>query len=122
MKIIVRDSNSSLRTKEIYKVLDDKVVQTKFRLFKSDIFYTLFTRSQKEIDLNSLVPFIDGNQYDIFVDVLFKTGNLFFFLNLSKKLINIPSLPSYCFYKVLKRGEGVKIEQYVNDPVNTFNK
>jgi site-specific DNA-adenine methylase len=84
--------------------------------------YPLFTSTQKEIDLNSLVPFIDGNQYDSFVDVLFTTGNLFFFINLPKNLINIPNLPSYCFYKVLKRGEGVKIEQYVNDPVNTFNK
>jgi hypothetical protein len=82
----------------------------------------LFTSTQKEIDLNSLVPFIDGNQYNTFVNVLFTTGNLFFFLNLSKNLINIPNLPSYCFYKVLKRGEGVKIEQYVNDPVNTFDK
>jgi hypothetical protein len=47
------------------------------------------------------------------VDVLFTTGNLFFFLNLSKKLINIPNLPSYCFYKVLKGGEGAKIEIYL---------
>jgi hypothetical protein len=63
----------------------------------------LFTSTKKEIDLNSLVPFIDGNQYDSFVDVLlFTTGNLFFFLNLSKNLINIPNLPSYYFYKVLK--------------------
>jgi hypothetical protein len=103
-------------------VLDDKVVQTKFRFFQSDILYPLFTSTQKEIDLNSLVPFIDGNQYNTFVDVLFTTGNLFFFLNLSKNLINIPSFSSYCFYKVLKRGEGVKVEQYLNDPVNTFNK
>jgi hypothetical protein len=142
IKTIVRDSNSSLqntkitfiekynentkihksRTKEIYKVLDDKVVQTKFRFFQSDILYPLFTSTQKEIDLNSLVPFIDGNQYNTFVDVSFTTENLFFYLNLSKNLINIPNLPSYCFYEVLKRGEGVKIEQYVNNPVNTFNK
>jgi hypothetical protein len=74
-------------------------------LFQSDILYPLFTSTQKEIDFNSLVPFIDGNQYNTFVDVLFTTGNLFFFLNLSKNLINIPNLPSYCFYKVLKRGE-----------------
>jgi hypothetical protein len=111
------------RTKKIYKVLDDKVIQTKFKFFQSDILYPLFTSTQKEIDLNSLVPFIDGNQYDTFVDVLFATGNLFIFLNLPKKLINIIfQTPSYCFYKILKRGEGVKIEQYVNNPVNTFNK
>jgi hypothetical protein len=56
------------------------------------------------------------------VDILFATVKLFFSLNLSKNLINIPNLPYYCLYKVLKRGEGVKIEQYVNHPVNTFNK
>jgi hypothetical protein len=56
------------------------------------------------------------------VDLLFTTGNLLFFLNLSKNLINIPNLPSYCFYKVFKRGEGIKIEENVNNPVNTFNK
>jgi hypothetical protein len=128
----VKDSNSSLqnikitfiekcnenmkirkpRTKKIYKVLDDKVVQIKFKFFQSDILYPLFTSTQKEIDLNSLVLFIDRNQYDTFVDVLLTTGNVFFFLNLSKNLINIPNLPSYCLYKVLKRGEGMKIEQY----------
>jgi hypothetical protein len=68
-------------------VLDDKVVQIKFRFFQSDILYPLFISTQKEIDLNSLIPFIDGNQYDTFVDGLFTTGNLFFFLNLSKNLI-----------------------------------
>jgi hypothetical protein len=75
------------------KVLDDKVVQTKFKFFQTDILYPLFTSTQKEIDLNSLVPFIDGNRYDTFVDVLLRTGNLFFFLNLSKNLINIPFHP-----------------------------
>jgi hypothetical protein len=84
--------------------------------------YPLFTSTQKEIDLNSLVHFINGNRYNTFVDVLFTTRNLFFFLNLTKNLINIPNLPCYCFYKVLKRGEEMKIEQYVNDPVNTLNK
>jgi hypothetical protein len=54
--------------------------------------------------------------------VSFTTGNLFFFLYLSKNLINIPNLPSYCFYKVLKRGEGLKIKQYVNGLVNAFSK
>jgi hypothetical protein len=82
-------------------VLDDKIVQTKFKFFQTDILYPLFTSTQKEIDLNSLVHFIDENKYDIFVDVLFTTGNLFYLLDLSKNLINIPKLPSYCFYKVL---------------------
>jgi hypothetical protein len=103
-------------------VLDYKVVQTKFKFFQTDIQYPLFTSTQKEIDLYSLVPFIDENQYDTFVDALFAIGNLFFFLNLSKNLITIPNLQSYCFYKILKRGEGIKIEQYVNHPVSTFNK
>jgi site-specific DNA-adenine methylase len=53
---------------------------------------------------------------------MFTTGNLFFFLNLPKNIINIPNLPAYCFYKVLKRGEGGKIEQYLSNPVSTFNK
>jgi hypothetical protein len=68
-------------------VLDDKVVQTKFKFFQSDILYPLFTSTQKEIDLNSLVPFIDGNQYNTFVDVLFTTGNLFFSLIYPKILL-----------------------------------
>jgi hypothetical protein len=63
IKTNVKDSNSSLqnikitfiekcnentkirkpRTKKIYKVLDDKVVQTKFKFFQSNILYPLFT-------------------------------------------------------------------------------
>jgi hypothetical protein len=93
IKTIVKDSNSSLqnikitfiekcnentkirkpRTKNIYKVLHVKEVQTKFKFFQTDILYPLFISTQKDIDLNSLVPFIDGNQYNTFVDVLFTT-------------------------------------------------
>jgi hypothetical protein len=90
-----------------YEIPDDKVVQTKFKFFQTDILNSLFTSTQKEINLNYLVPFIDGNQYNTFADVLFTTENLFFFLTFSKNLINIPNLQSF---KVIKRGEGIKIE------------
>jgi hypothetical protein len=63
---------------KIYKVLYDKVDQTKFKFFQTDTQYPLFTSTQKEIDLNSLAVFIDGNQYDAFLCVLFTTENLFF--------------------------------------------
>jgi hypothetical protein len=52
-------------------MLDYKIIQTKFRFFQIDILCPLFTSTKKEIDLNFIVPFIDGNQYDTSVDVLF---------------------------------------------------
>jgi hypothetical protein len=85
-------------------VLDDKIVQKKFKFFQTGIPHPLFACIQKEKDLNFLVPFIESGQYDTIVDVMFTTGNLFFFMNLPKNIINIPNLPTYCFYKVLKRG------------------
>jgi hypothetical protein len=85
-------------------VLDDKIVQKKFKFFKTDILHPLFASIQKEIDLNFLVPFIENGQYETFGNVVFITENLFFFLNLPKNIINILNLPSYCFYKVLKWG------------------
>jgi hypothetical protein len=119
------DNNNKIRkprAKKIYKVLDDIIVQKKFKFFQTDILYPLFVSIQKKIDLNFIVPFIESGQYNTFVDVMFTTGNLYFFLNLPKNILNIPNLPAYCFYKVLKRGEGGKIEQYLSNPVNTFNK
>jgi hypothetical protein len=94
----------------------------KFKFFQTDILYPLFVSIQREMDLNFLVPFIENGEYDTFVDVTFTTGNLFFFLNLPNNIINIPHLPTNYFYKVVKRGEGDKIKQYLLNPVNTFNK
>jgi hypothetical protein len=49
-------------------VLDDEVIQNKFKYFQTDILYPLFTSTQKEIDLNFLVPFIIENKYNTFVE------------------------------------------------------
>jgi hypothetical protein len=43
------------------------------------------------------------------VDVFFSTGNFYFFLNLEKNAINIPSIPVNVFYRYVEKGYVEKV-------------
>jgi site-specific DNA-adenine methylase len=60
-----------------------------------------------------LFPHLDSGKYDSFVDVFFRTGNFYFFLNLPNNLLNILNLPVYGFYRYIQKGNSQKIYDYV---------
>jgi hypothetical protein len=102
------------RTKKVYKVLDENIIEMRNLLFKSSkLIYPIFLSTEKENDINLIFPLINNNNtYNTFIDLFFTTGNLYFFLNMEKNIINIPNLPTYAFYRALQRGEGRTINRY----------
>jgi hypothetical protein len=102
------------RTKKLYKILDDKVKQMKYKLFaNSYLIFPFFLSTHKENDINYLFPYIDSGKYTTFVDVFFNKGNFYFFLCLENNIINIPSLPTLAFYRSIQKGQGSKICSYI---------
>jgi hypothetical protein len=103
------------RTKKVYKILDENIIEMRNMLIKSSkIIYPIFLSTEKENDINLLFPLIinNNNIYNTFIDLFFTTGNFYFFLNMEKNIINIPNLPNYAFYRTLQRGEGRSINKY----------
>jgi hypothetical protein len=111
------------RMKKVYKVLEENIIEAKYQLYPSSfILYPTFISTEKENDINLIFPFLNGSQiYTRFVDVLFSTGNFYFFMNLKNNIINIPNLPTYAFYKALQRGIGKTINSYISPDSLTFS-
>jgi hypothetical protein len=94
------------RIKKVYRILDDNIMKMKER-------YPLFFSTQKEYDIYSLFPHFDYGKYDSFVDVFFRTGNFYFFLNLPNNLLNILNLPVYASYQSIQKRNSQKIHDYI---------
>jgi hypothetical protein len=112
------------RTKKVYKILDENMIESRNTLYKSSqILYPIFLSTEKENDINLLFPLIaNNNTYTRFVDIFFTTGNLYFFMNMENNIINIPNLPTYAFYRAIQRGEGININKYIigNSDISLF--
>jgi hypothetical protein len=102
------------RTRKVYKVLEENIINSKFRIYSSFIIYPIFLSTEKENDINTLFPFISNLKINKFIDVVFTTGNFYFFMNLANNIINIPNLPTYAFYRAIQRGEGQNINAYIS--------
>jgi hypothetical protein len=112
------------RTKKVYKILDENIIELRNKLYSSKILYPIFLSTEKENDINMLFPLVaNNNTYTTFVDVFFTTGNFYFFMNMEKNIINIPNLPTYAFYQAIKRKEGKNINKLIigDGDINSFS-
>jgi hypothetical protein len=97
------------RTKKIYTVL------TSPKTFNNlPILYPFFLSTSKENDINKLARDIPSN-IQLYVEIMFTTGNFYFYLNNSKNNINITNLATFAFYRTLQRGEGFYINRFLTN-------
>jgi hypothetical protein len=76
--------------------------------------YPLFFSTKKEYNIKSLFPHLGLGKYNTFVNVFFRTGNFYFFLNLEKNVTNIHNLPLYAYYKYIQKGYVEKVIFSIN--------
>lgn len=102
------------RIKKLFVILDSNIIEARNSIFPPFPLYPLFLSTERENDINTIFPYIANKKYNGFIDVIFSTGNLYFFLNFPHNIINIPNIPTYCFYRTLQRDEGKYINSFIN--------